>query len=72
MDGLTVRNGRLINNRPDGMTGIQEAAMLCKARKREEKIEMMAEAFKRGEMMSERYEMEEQPMSKMALVRRMR
>ena len=27
MDGLSVRNGRLINDRPAGMTGIQQASM---------------------------------------------
>jgi len=40
----------LINNRPDGMTGIQ---MLCEAkknRKREQKIEMMVEADVRASM----------------------
>ena len=26
MDGLTIKNGRLINERPNGMTGIQQAA----------------------------------------------
>ena len=26
MEGLTIKNGRLVNERPNGMTGIQEAA----------------------------------------------
>lgn len=42
--GLTIKDGMLINNRPDGMTGIQQAAMLRKAAKRADKISMMADA----------------------------
>jgi hypothetical protein len=26
MNGLTIKNGRLVNERPNGMTGIQQAA----------------------------------------------
>lgn len=51
--GLTVKNGRLINNRPCGTTMIQDAAMARKARKREEKIEMMASAYERAEIRTE-------------------
>lgn len=51
--GLTVKNGRLINNAPDGVMGIQAAADARKMRKREEKIEMMASAYERAEMRSE-------------------
>ena len=40
---LTVKNGRLINNRPNGITGIQQAAEIRKAMKKAEKIEMIAE-----------------------------
>lgn len=50
---LTVRNGRLINNRPNDVTGIQQAAQIKKDMKREQKIQMMAEAMYRGEMMSD-------------------
>lgn len=50
---LTVRNGRLINNRPNSVTGIQQAAQIKKDMKREQKIQMMAEAMYRGEMMSD-------------------
>jgi hypothetical protein len=42
--GLEIRNGRLINNRPDGMTGIQQLCETKKMLKREQKIEMMVEA----------------------------
>lgn len=48
--GLEVRNGRLINNRPDGVTGIQRMAELKKMQKREQKIEMMVEADVRASM----------------------
>jgi len=50
---LTVRNGRLINNRPNDVTGIQQAAQIKKDLKREQKIQMMSEAIYRGEMMSD-------------------
>lgn len=43
-NGLEVRNGRLINNRPDGMSGIQQLCETKKMLKREQKIEMMVEA----------------------------
>ena len=33
MNGLTVKDGRLVNDRPDGMTGIAQAAMLRKQNK---------------------------------------
>jgi hypothetical protein len=49
-DGLEVRNGRLINNRPDGMTGIQQLCETKKMLKREQKIEMMVEADVRASM----------------------
>jgi hypothetical protein len=55
--GLTVKEGRLINDRPDGCTGIAQMAKLRKEAKREEKIGMIAEGYARGEMMSEAREM---------------
>ena len=45
VDGLYVKNGRLINSRPDGMMGIEQAAKLKKGLKRASKIEMMAAAI---------------------------
>lgn len=50
MSGLTMKNGRLINQRPCGVTGIQEASDARKRRKREDKIEMMVEADVRASM----------------------
>lgn len=49
-DGLTVRGGRLINNRTDGCTGIAQMAKLRKEMKREEKVSEIAEGYTRGEM----------------------
>jgi len=54
---LTVKDGRLINNRADGYTGIAQLAKLRKEAKREEKVSMIAEGYSRGEMMSEAREM---------------
>ena len=51
--GLTVKDGMLINNRPDGQTGIAQAAQLRKAMHRAEKISTMSTAFMMGETMSE-------------------
>ncbi len=56
-DGLTVKDGRLINNRADGCTGIAQMAKLRKEAKRQEKIDVIAEGYSRGEMISEAKEM---------------
>jgi len=45
---LTVKDGRLINNRPNSVTGIQEAAQIKKALKKAEKIQMYSEAVSIG------------------------
>jgi len=45
---LTVKDGRLINNRPNSITGIQEAAQIKKALKKAEKIQMYSEAVSIG------------------------
>lgn len=54
MDGLTVKDGRLINHRPVGMSGIQEAAMLRKSTQRAKKIGMIAEGVVIGNSMLSR------------------
>jgi hypothetical protein len=51
--GLTVNAGMLINNRPNSVSGIAQAASLRRQMKREEKIEMIAEAIVRGEQRSD-------------------
>lgn len=55
--GMPVEGGRLVNNRPDGMTGIQQLAIARKDAKREAKINMAAEGYVRGEQISEMNEM---------------
>jgi hypothetical protein len=45
---LTVKNGRLINNRPNAITGIQQAAQIKKDLKKAEKIQMYSEAVSIG------------------------
>jgi hypothetical protein len=50
LSGLGMKDGRLINDRPVGVTGIQQAVELKKMRKREEKIEMIVEADVRASM----------------------
>jgi hypothetical protein len=49
MNGLKVKSGRLINDRPEPVIGLYEMARANKARKRAEKISMIAE----GNMLSE-------------------
>lgn len=55
-NGLTVKDGMLINNRPDGVTGIAQAAQLKKAIYRAEKISTMSAAYQIAEMASEESE----------------
>jgi hypothetical protein len=54
--GLTVNGGMEINNRPDGVTGIRQAADMKKAVKRAEKIQTMSEAVFLGNIRSEMME----------------
>jgi hypothetical protein len=54
LSGLTVRNGRLINDRPNtGISGVTAAAIARKELKKANKIEMMAEAVAMGNRRSE-------------------
>ena len=55
--GLTMNDGRMVNNRPDGMTGIQQVAMARKTMRNEAKVNTYAEGFARGEQISEMNEM---------------
>lgn len=50
MGGLTIKDGRLINDKPDGMSGIAQAAMIRKEVKRERKVSMIADGIVRAEM----------------------
>ena len=53
MEGLRIQNGRLINDRPDSMTGLQRVAQMKKAMKREAKISIMTDAMRRKDMMDD-------------------
>jgi hypothetical protein len=55
-DGLTIKNGRLINNRPTGITGIQEAAQIKSDLKKAKKLEMYSEAVSLGIQKAENVE----------------
>ena len=50
VDGLYVKNGRLINGRPNGMTGIQQAANMKRIIDEDRKIKMIADGIQRAEM----------------------
>ncbi len=51
MEGLTIKNGRLVNERPVGMTGIQEAANMKRIIDENRKIKMIADGIERAESM---------------------
>tara|TARA_R100000908_G_C3611613_1_gene61551 strand:- start:219 stop:428 length:210 start_codon:yes stop_codon:yes gene_type:complete len=50
VDGLYVKNGRLINGRPNGMTGIEQAANTKRIIDEDRKIKMIADGIERSEM----------------------
>ena len=47
---MYVKNGRLINGRPNGMTGIQTAANMKRIIDEDRKIKMIADGIERSEM----------------------
>ena len=51
--GLKVKDGRLINDRPVGKSGLEEAAEIRQAMKRNEKTNMIAYGIERAEMREE-------------------
>ena len=53
MDGLTIKNGRLINMRPDGMSGIEQASLYRQQMKKQYKIDMIADGIERAKMREE-------------------
>ena len=57
MGGLTIKDGRLINDRPDGVTGIAQAAGIRKAMYRAKKVDMMAEGIELAECRKDFYKM---------------
>ena len=54
--GLSVNDGMMINNRPDGVTGIRQMSELKKAVKKAEKVQMMAESVYLGNIKTEMME----------------
>ncbi len=53
-EGLYVKDGKLVNDRTNGMTGIAKAAMMKKVLKKQENISEIAEGIRRAQML-ERY-----------------
>ena len=51
IDGLYVKDGRLINDRPDSRSGLERAAEIRKAVKRQNNIEQIAEGIRRAQML---------------------
>jgi len=52
-NGLTVKDGMLINDRPDGQTGIAQLAQMKKAMKTAEKVSIIARGNAMSEMMED-------------------
>ena len=53
VDGLYVKNGRLINGREPGMSGIQQAANIKRIVDEDRKIKMIADGIERAEFQKE-------------------
>ena len=53
MNVLTIKNGRLINDRPDGMSGIEQAANIKRIITEDRKIKVIADGIERAESMKE-------------------
>ncbi len=45
VDGLYIKDGRLINSRPDAISGISKAAMMKRSRDKMENIDMITAAI---------------------------
>jgi|TARA_R100001460_G_scaffold97585_3_gene140205 hypothetical protein len=48
--GLTIKDGRLINERPDGVSGIERASMMRQQMKKQYKIDCIADGIERAKM----------------------
>ena len=46
--GLTIKDGRLINDRPDGVSGIERASMLRQQMKKQYKIDCIADGIEKA------------------------
>jgi hypothetical protein len=56
MSGLKVVGGMQINERQDAMAPVTQAAIMRKERMRQEKVQMMEDAYVRAEMRTEMME----------------
>ena len=50
VNGLYVKDGRLINGRPDGVSGIERASMMRQQMKKQYKIDCIADGIERAKM----------------------
>ena len=50
MDGLFIKNGRLINMRYDGKSGIEQASMYRQQMKKQYKVDQIADGIERAKM----------------------
>tara|TARA_R100000935_G_scaffold53425_1_gene81294 strand:+ start:592 stop:807 length:216 start_codon:yes stop_codon:yes gene_type:complete len=50
VNGLYVKDGRLINARPNGISGIEEASMYRQQMKKQYKIDCIADGIERAKM----------------------
>ena len=50
VDGLYIKNGRLINDRPDSISGIERASMYRQQMKKQYKIDNIADGIERAKM----------------------
>jgi|TARA_S200002703_G_scaffold150661_1_gene149251 hypothetical protein len=50
VNGLYVKDGRLINGRSDGMSGIEQASMYRQQMKKQYKIDCIADGIERAKM----------------------
>lgn len=57
LGGLDVKNGRLINDRPTGMTGIAQAAMIKKSMCRARRVDEIADGIELAEGRKDFYRM---------------
>tara|TARA_R100000935_G_C2802616_1_gene151205 strand:- start:211 stop:408 length:198 start_codon:yes stop_codon:yes gene_type:complete len=48
--GLTIKDGRLINNRPIGRSGIEEASMYRQQKLKQYKVDCIADGIERAKM----------------------
>ena len=49
MGGLTVKDGRLVNDRPTGVSGIEQASKIRKMMHRAKKVDMIADGIELAE-----------------------